>query len=400
MTQGKKTMIRISLMVMCCFAAACAQTGKKPLSMPPMPEQFDKAVQSLAQNLLEQIEKDRKIDKEKGKCVIVLDPFTDADSGEVPAVSRTIESILVKESEQHEDLSLTRLTTASLSVAEYIINGTIGLENLKSNETDMSQKYYHVSAKIRNLKKVRVIGGSDVWIADRDLDYAPTALYRDNPFFLKSWLSDDMNKSMTNKEYLTSLATRAILIEAGTAYEKGDYTKALSLFQTAARKQDGKIMQTYAGLYMTNHKLGNMAEAEDAFGHIVALSVEQYHTLSVKFLFAVNSDNFKSDADLREKYDTWLRQIGKYFAGTDHCVYILGHCSRTGSETWNNQLSFLRAKQIQKMLKPSFPDVMRRSKAIGMGFAKNIVGVGTDDNRDALDRRVEIKLVDCNELAQ
>ena len=36
-----------------------------------------------------------------------------------------------------------------------------------------------------------------------------------------------------------------------------------------------------------------------------------------------------------------------------------------------------------------------RTRASGMGWRENIVGTGTDDVSDALDRRVEFKIVDC-----
>jgi outer membrane protein OmpA-like peptidoglycan-associated protein len=34
-------------------------------------------------------------------------------------------------------------------------------------------------------------------------------------------------------------------------------------------------------------------------------------------------------------------------------------------------------------------------QSVGMGFRENIVGSGTDDLRDALDRRVEFKVRSC-----
>jgi outer membrane protein OmpA-like peptidoglycan-associated protein len=37
----------------------------------------------------------------------------------------------------------------------------------------------------------------------------------------------------------------------------------------------------------------------------------------------------------------------------------------------------------------------RRIRASGMGFRENIVGTGTDDVRDSLDRRVEFRIDDC-----
>jgi len=46
-------------------------------------------------------------------------------------------------------------------------------------------------------------------------------------------------------------------------------------------------------------------------------------------------------------------------------------------------------------MKVHFPDIAEKSKIIGKGFRENIVGLGTDDARDAIDRRVEFIVVDC-----
>jgi hypothetical protein len=41
---------------------------------------------------------------------------------------------------------------------------------------------------------------------------------------------------------------------------------------------------------------------------------------------------------------------------------------------------------------------MQKSRAIGKGFEENLVGSGTDDLRDAIDRRVEFVVIDCSQL--
>jgi len=41
------------------------------------------------------------------------------------------------------------------------------------------------------------------------------------------------------------------------------------------------------------------------------------------------------------------------------------------------------------------PEITGRIQAVGMGFRENVIGTGTDDLRDALDRRVEFKVRPC-----
>jgi hypothetical protein len=50
------------------------------------------------------------------------------------------------------------------------------------------------------------------------------------------------------------------------------------------------------------------------------------------------------------------------------------------------------------LLKNTFENVERRSKALGRGFRDNIIGIASDDARDVLDRRVEIIPVGCGDI--
>ena len=50
---------------------------------------------------------------------------------------------------------------------------------------------------------------------------------------------------------------------------------------------------------------------------------------------------------------------------------------------------------MKQRLESTVPSLATRSVAVGRGSAENIVGLGTDDARDALDRRVEFNVVNC-----
>ena len=74
---------------------------------------------------------------------------------------------------------------------------------------------------------------------------------------------------------------------------------------------------------------------------------------------------------------------------------IVGHSSATGTEAANDPLSLRRAQYIRQRLGAESPEVARRTRTQGMGSRHNIVGTGTDDVVDALDRRVEFAVVEC-----
>jgi outer membrane protein OmpA-like peptidoglycan-associated protein len=61
----------------------------------------------------------------------------------------------------------------------------------------------------------------------------------------------------------------------------------------------------------------------------------------------------------------------------------------------NDALSLRRAAFIRQKLASEATELAARTKADGKGFHENIVGSATDDAVDALDRRVEFKIVPC-----
>ena len=57
--------------------------------------------------------------------------------------------------------------------------------------------------------------------------------------------------------------------------------------------------------------------------------------------------------------------------------------------------SLQRAAAIQQRLNAEAGGASLRAKTLGVGFRENIIGSGTDNMVDALDRRVEFKIVGC-----
>jgi outer membrane protein OmpA-like peptidoglycan-associated protein len=72
---------------------------------------------------------------------------------------------------------------------------------------------------------------------------------------------------------------------------------------------------------------------------------------------------------------------------------VTGHTSATGATAINDRLSLLRAEYIQRRLQEDVPDLAKRTIANGVGSRENLVGTGTDNAADALDRRVEFKVL-------
>ena len=112
-------------------------------------------------------------------------------------------------------------------------------------------------------------------------------------------------------------------------------------------------------------------------------------------LFQVNKTEFYGSREDLLEYPIWLRQIAKSLMDSGNCMEVSGHASHSGSETYNNRLSRLRAERVRKLLQAEEPQLSDRLKAIGCGFYDNWVGSGADDESDAIDRRVQFRVIAC-----
>ena len=90
-----------------------------------------------------------------------------------------------------------------------------------------------------------------------------------------------------------------------------------------------------------------------------------------------------------------MRQIAQRTSERAGCLEVVGHTSRTGPEPINERLSLRRAESIKGKLETDAAALRNRTIANGVGSKETLIGTGTDDARDALDRRVEFKVVDC-----
>ena len=91
----------------------------------------------------------------------------------------------------------------------------------------------------------------------------------------------------------------------------------------------------------------------------------------------------------------WMSQIAQRAAAQAACLQVVGHTSPTGPEPLNERLSVLRAENVKNRLERESLKLKGRVIASGVGSREKLVGTGTDDVRDALDRRVEFKVVPC-----
>lgn len=363
---------------------------------------FEEGITYLAQDINNQFTSDNplmnKIMEFKGKKTLLLDTFLDANSGQALTINKKIESLLT--SNLIERFNVVQMENALGSdYTDYVLSGILQYDDTAGSSP---QKGYHFYVAVYEMNSGLILASSDALIEIPE--YKPTATYEDSPIFLRDGKLDDLTASVKRKSgekvsesYLSYLGVKKFLAAAEQSYEKGDNEQALKYYTEAEKHPDGKNLTVYSGLYNSARQLHQMDQAELYFGQLINASIDEKKRIEIKMLFKVDSAYFIDIGDMPKHYAMWLRQIAAQFQKRGECVKIVGHCSRSGKEKYNKALSKKRAQIVQKVLAVNYPEISKKAEIVGMGYSENIVGSGTDDARDAIDRRVEFRLMQCQQ---
>ena len=393
---SKKITLYITCSLLIILLASCQ-------SIPPVKEahtylEFNEAIRQLSNDLMTKLPQSFSRDV----ATIILNPFIDIDSGQILQVSRDIERRFSDEIRKYfKQFNISRIALANLSNAQYVLNGFIKYE---ASKTHNKKKYYQISASIVDLTTRIIVAKATVLTVSEKLNYQPIPSYEDNPLYnfksatLKLILDIYKGKIGTkiSENYYKFITTKALLVDAQTAYDKNNYQQAHNFYTQALQMPSGKIMETYGGLYMTNFKLGNLKEAAKNFYNMIRISV-QNGSFPVKLLFQTDSTDFLEVKELRQQYMLWLKQISLYMkTHPSLCIDIIGHTSKYGLDQFNQRLSERRANMIQQKMRKYFPKITKTSTTTGMGSQQTIVGTVPDNIDNAIDRRVEFRIVKCS----
>lgn len=373
----------------------CPLLSSKPTPAPaPAGELTLKtAVQQVAGDLAKQI------GTVAGARTLIIDPLLDRASGQQTGGSMRVESELGPAlGDSIRGLTILPFDSEGTAKARFVVSGTIAT-------ADAAASRYAISVALTDRQSGIVIAQSAARFLETGLDDSPTTFYRDSPSLVKDRSVDGYLKTSETKAgnaadalYVEQIPTGALLANALKAYNDQKWEEALAAYSAAATRPDGQQLRTFNGVYLTNIRLNRLPAAEDAFGKIAALGLAT-NNLAVKLLFRPGSatEFFSgSGTDLAAVYPMWIRQIAKAAQSAGSCLNIVGHTSRSGSEAVNDRLSQARAETVKRMLETEARPLARNLRASGVGYRENVVGTGADDASDAVDRRVEFRIVPCS----
>ena len=337
-----------------------------------------------------------------GTVPLVVDPLIDGNSGVQSVATQTLEKEFVSlVRSNYPKFEVQPFTASTLSKASLLFIGTFTAVDAEGKNAG-AKEWYRVCLAMLDLRSGKIVSKGFARSRTEGVDSTPVQYFLDSPAWVPDTATDGYVKTCQgtkagdpiNPSYWDKIIAAALINEAFQAYEGGRYQEALDLYRGVARTPQGDQLRVHNGIYLSAWNLGRKAEAEEAFGHIVDYGLANKR-LAVKFLFRPGSTVFIDKQDLAESYRIWLRQIATHSGQQQSCLRITGHTSRTGPEPLNERLSMMRAQLVKQRLESIVPSLATRSVAAGRGSAENIVGLGTDDARDALDRRVEFNVVNC-----
>tara|TARA_B100001105_G_scaffold189411_2_gene153686 strand:+ start:2636 stop:3937 length:1302 start_codon:yes stop_codon:yes gene_type:complete len=334
---------------------------------------------------------------------VVIDPLIDANTGaQTTSTVRMGEQLQQVVRAASDRWTVQPLTRAVLQQAPLLLIGTLTPVNVE-RAVDTKPDAFRVWLTLIDLRTGRIVGKQLDRATVDTVNPEPLPYYRDSP----TWHKDRtvlgyINSCQVNTkigdpadpDYLARLPAAAVVNEAIQAYDAGKLPQALQLYQEARALAEPGDLRVLNGLYLTGWQLGQRDVAREAFSGLVASGLEQQR-LPIKLLFQPGKTTFTTTGDLPEQYTMWIASLADGAGKTAACVRVVGHTSRTGSARLNETLSRQRAEAVKRLLERDNRALSAKLTAAGVGSREALVGLGTDDARDALDRRVEFRVVNC-----
>lgn len=374
-----------------------------PAKPPPKVLPLDEAILSAADSLFASARPAAVEGYGPGRRVVVIDPLIDGASGSQSVTTRSMEAQIVDLAHRkHPEYAFEAFSSAAVGKAPLVLLGSLtSVDASGEHAAATASRSYRIWLVLADLRSGTIVGRGVAHARVGDVDPTPLAHFRDSPAqapdpSTRAYLRGCASPigAPIDPTYLDGLLTAALVSDAISAYDDGRYEEALDLYRTASLSPDGDQLRVHNGIYLANAKLGRTDEAAASFERLVDFGLRQ-RQLAVKFLFRPGSSAFVADPAVSGAYGTWLERIARQAVRSSTCLELVGHTSPTGSALLNDRLSLLRARYVKMRLEGEAPGLAGRLAARGAGSRETIVGTGTDDMADALDRRVEFKVVDC-----
>ena len=336
------------------------------------------------------------------KIELVIDPLIDGVSGAQSAASHLMEKRLTELAQKsYPRFKVQPFNSATLERAPVVLVGTFTAIN-NAGEANGARDAYRICLALADLRTKTIISKGFAKALPDGVDATPTPSFADNPVWAEDAATIAYIKTCQgtkagdplNPLYAERIGTASLISDGISEYDNKRYREALAFYRTAMRMPGGDQLRVHNGIYLANWKLTRRDDAAQSFGELVSFGLKS-NKLAVRLLFQPGSTQFLGDQQLTAPYPMWIQQIASRVAQSNTCLEIVGHTSTTGPVQLNERLSVLRAQTIKSTLEQSDQRLVGKLIANGMGPREALIGTGKDDASDALDRRVEFKVLKC-----
>jgi outer membrane protein OmpA-like peptidoglycan-associated protein len=387
-------------------AAAPAAPAPAPLPPPPPPPPplppllpHNEAVLSAATQLLDKA--NLSAQAPSARYTLLVDPLIDGVTRMQTKATQAMEgSITALVKSNYPKFEVKPFNATNLAQSPLLVVGTFTPIN-QLGKTEGEREAYRFCLVMVDLKSGHLVSKAVMRSRMENVDAAPLPFFADAPGWTRDPVSEGYVKTCQASKpgdaiqpgYVEALVAASLTDEGIRAYNARHYKDALALFTKAQQSSGGPQLRVLTGLYLAQTRLGQRDAAAKSFAQLVDFGLGQ-GALAMQFTFANGATVLPPDTASAPN-GLWIKVIARQLDERKACVEIGGHASRGGPEPINERLSSLRAEHVRRRLIDEAPGLNKRLIAAGYGSRANLVGTGRDDASDQLDRRVELKLLDC-----
>ncbi len=412
-----RLLCRLLCMALALTVAACASApGNSGTSDAPPPRPESLTPQPLAQALNQAVTRLLSTVPKvaPGSQAVLVDPFLDAASGMETAATRSmvlrVADLIGK---RRPDLPLSAMNTETFQRLAWVLIGTLTPINTQGSASGLKDAY-RLCLGLVDLRSAKLLGRGLVALRAQGVDATPLPFYQDSPAWLREPMTESLIQSCEGTAvggvvaavYLQGVEGSMLVAQGITTYQAGRYDEAVDYFRNALKIPQGEQLRALNGLYLTALRRKDLYGADQAFSRLVDFGLAR-RRIAFQFGFNPGRINWSVDASVSSLYTLWLDRLAQTIERSGACIDVVGNASRgegnnvvvvskTASKGATSsssaalaevRLSELRAQAIRARLIQQQPSLKNRLSARGVGARQAILGLGTNDPRDALDRR-------------
>jgi outer membrane protein OmpA-like peptidoglycan-associated protein len=376
-----------------------ATPAPTPVAPPPTPLNFEAAIQKAADDLLSKIQ----LDDPSNQINVVIDPLIDGVTGAQSNATHLEEKRIVELiRSRYPRFHVLPFSADAILKQPLVLIGTFTAINNDGDATG-PRDAYRICLALADMRNQTIVSKGSARALPEGVDPTPDAFFKDSPGYARDAATEAYVKSCQqtkvgdniDETYNESILAGTFINEGIEAYNAGRYRAALDLYLRAVIMPGGEQLRVYNGIYLASYKLHRTRTAMDAFGRMIDFGLKNSDHLAIKFLFKPGSTQFYNDPGEHAPYNAWIGKIAERTATNRSCLEVIGHTSATGLPAINDRLSVLRADFIKERVEAEETSLQGRLLSSGKGSREMLVGTGRDDPSDALDRRVEFRVLRC-----